>query len=72
MLRQCETELFDADVLCEAFGNEIRKAHPFVEINCLKCETDGCNGAIQYGPMAVLIALPVAIAKVFSIQIGLI
>lgn len=30
------------------------------------CNSDGCNGgAAQYGPMALLIALPVAIAKIY-------
>lgn len=33
---------------------------------CETCTTDGCNGAAQYGPIAMLIALPIAIAKLFA------
>lgn len=29
------------------------------------CDKDGCNGAAQYGPIALLTILPVAIAKIF-------
>lgn len=31
---------------------------------CETCSTDGCNGAAQYGPMALLVAIPVAVAKI--------
>lgn len=40
---------------------------PTAKIDCLVCNSDGCNGAAQYGPIALLIALPVAIAKIFSL-----
>jgi hypothetical protein len=30
---------------------------------CQTCTTDGCNGASQYGPIAMLVAIPVVIAK---------
>jgi len=30
---------------------------------CQTCTTDGCNGAAQYGPIAMLVAIPVVIAK---------
>lgn len=31
---------------------------------CETCDTDGCNGAAQYGPVALLVAIPVAITKI--------
>lgn len=34
---------------------------------CETCLTDGCNGAAQYGPAALLIALTGAIAKILSV-----
>lgn len=30
---------------------------------CETCSTDGCNGAAQYGPVALLVIIPAAIAK---------
>lgn len=30
---------------------------------CETCATDGCNGAAQYGPVALLVVIPAAIAK---------
>lgn len=30
---------------------------------CETCSSDGCNGAAQYGPIALMAAIPVAIAK---------
>lgn len=34
---------------------------------CETCDTDGCNGASQFGPVALLITVPVAIAKILSL-----
>lgn len=34
---------------------------------CETCDTDGCNGATHYGPYAILIAIPIFIAKHFII-----
>jgi len=31
---------------------------------CETCSTDGCNGAAQYGPIALLVAIPAVIAKI--------
>lgn len=36
------------------------------DFKCNICETDGCNGAAQYGPVALLVLIPVAIAKMFT------
>ncbi|CAD7079963.1 unnamed protein product [Hermetia illucens] len=33
---------------------------------CETCLTDECNGAAQYGPMAALILIPVAIARLLT------
>lgn len=30
---------------------------------CQTCNTDGCNGAGQFGPIAMLVAVPVVVAK---------
>lgn len=52
--RICSTSSNAADVACEANGANV----------CEKCEgPDGCNSAVQAGPIAILIVLPVAIAK---------
>jgi hypothetical protein len=31
---------------------------------CETCSTDGCNGAAQYGPIALLVAIPAVLAKI--------
>lgn len=31
---------------------------------CETCSTEGCNGAAQYGPIALLVAIPAVIAKI--------
>lgn len=33
---------------------------------CDICETDLCNGSVQYGPVALIIAIPAIIAKILS------
>lgn len=39
---------------------------PNYEVECFTCDSeDGCNFSVQNGPMALLVALPVAIAKIF-------
>lgn len=55
--RVCSTSFLAAEVLCKENG---------AEGLCEKCETDGCNGATQYGPIAILIVLPIAIVKFLS------
>lgn len=38
---------------------------PYVKTEfCETCDTDGCNSATQYAPVALLVAIPVAIAKI--------
>lgn len=34
---------------------------------CDKCYKDECNSATQYGPVAVLVAIPMAIMKMLSL-----
>lgn len=54
-----------AHAFCESFKNTPRTyGHLNVKSQCVTCETDGCNEAAHYGPMALLIALPVAIVKI--------
>lgn len=35
--------------------------------NCSVCNSDECNSAIQYGPAAVIVAIPITIMKIFSL-----
>lgn len=34
---------------------------------CIDCEKDECNGAPQYGSAAIIVAIPIAIMKIFSL-----
>lgn len=34
---------------------------------CEPCSKDECNGAAQYGPAAIVVAIPIAILKVLSL-----
>lgn len=36
------------------------------EFSCKMCDTDGCNGAAQYGPIALLVIIPVAVARILA------
>lgn len=36
---------------------------PNANVDCFICNSNGCNGSAQYGPIALLIALPVVIAR---------
>ena len=31
------------------------------------CDSDGCNGASQYGPIAMMIAIPVIVMKILML-----
>lgn len=60
--RSCLWEHIDAhknDCLNSSTPSYIKTAY------CETCTTDGCNGAAQYGPIALLIAIPMAVAKIF-------
>lgn len=35
------------------------------KIKCVTCDMDACNSKSKYGPIVLLVALPVAIAKIF-------
>lgn len=37
--------------------------------HCDYCDRDGCNGAAQYGPIALFIVVPVAIAHLLFLWI---
>lgn len=63
--RQCIKDESLVDNLYKGLDNELHAKFPNSGMNYLKCVTDGCNGAAQYGPIVLLIALPVAIAKFF-------
>lgn len=51
---------------CRSFEVTLHnQGYPNAKAECFTCDSDGCNGAAQYGPIALFIALPVAIAKFF-------
>lgn len=55
--RSCAMDQDHAEAMCHLWNNGDMNA------KCETCEKDGCNGASQYGPFVLLVALPVAIAK---------
>lgn len=62
--RGCVKDQDDADAKCQATANLLHGSGYSGEVdNCLVCDTDGCNEAVQYGPIALLVVLPAAIAK---------
>lgn len=66
--RKCVMDENVANALCQTSKNTAHSyGHMNVEVKCVTCDTDGCNGATKYGPIAVLIVLPVAIAKIFKL-----
>lgn len=51
---------------CRSFEVTLHnQGYPNAKAECFTCDSDGCNGAAQYGSIALFIALPVAIAKFF-------
>lgn len=60
--RGCAIDENDAQHRCTSGGISDNK----YKCTTHTCNKDGCNGASQYGPITLLIALPVAIAKIFS------
>lgn len=59
LVRKCSGSQFEAKSICK-FGDLLADV-------CEFCDSDGCNGAAQYAPMAVMIiSIPIAIVKLFS------
>lgn len=65
--RECAYDEDDAKRLCRIA--ELQYSNPVVK--CKTCDTDGCNegtgdkgGASEYAPIAILFALPIAVAKI--------
>lgn len=65
--RGCADDEGNAQRICANFQKRIKAADSSASFDCTTCNTDACNGAVQYGAMALLIALPVAIAKILLI-----
>lgn len=66
--QSCVLSESSAEAECKGFGDLIHFIdNPKADIKCVTCDTDGCNGAAQDGPIALLIALPVAITNCFLI-----
>lgn len=64
VVRECELDEDTAKQNCKKIEDAYRlKGLTNTEVDCLLCNSDGCNGAVQYGPIAVLIVLPAVIAK---------
>lgn len=67
MARGCGGSEQHAKDNCKMNENILRSlGRPNANVECLICKSDGCNGASQYGPIALLVALPVAIAKILK------
>lgn len=59
IVRKCAGSIAQAKLQCNV-GQSVADF-------CEHCDTDGCNGAAQYGPMAAIIAIPaIVIMKAFS------
>lgn len=59
VLRKCVGSQTEARLGC--------KAGELMADVCEFCQTDGCNGAAAYGPIAMMIiSIPIAIVKLFS------
>lgn len=42
----------------------IDQSHPHIEtLSCYSCSTDGCNGSVQYGPVALITVIVMVVAK---------
>lgn len=52
--RFCAANQADFDKKCDMVG----------KIICESCTTDGCNSAAMYGPIALFVVIPLAIAKI--------
>lgn len=67
VLRGCYANEKFAEAMCRTAEGEalLRNiTNPVAE--CSTCDSEnGCNGASQWGPITLLIVLPVAIAKIF-------
>lgn len=61
MYRSCAMDEDHAQAMCYLWNS----GNP--NVKCDTCEKDGCNGASQYGPFALLVVLSVAVAKFLSI-----
>lgn len=62
------------DAECSEAGRKNRENHikgktgQDVKVSCEEtCKTDGCNGSSQYGPVAMMIAIPIIILKLLSL-----
>lgn len=59
--RECSSSKEEAIAGCKLIGGMVGFDQ------CEICESDGCNGATQYGPAALLICIPLVIVKILSI-----
>lgn len=59
IIRQCVNKEF-------LNSNACKKAADGTEY-CWDCDKDECNGAAQYGPAAIIVSIPIAIMKIFSL-----
>lgn len=64
VIRGCKS--FDSLIEFFASCQNPHPAHIVKPDYCGICETDGCNGANQFGPLVFLIGFPVAIAFIFQ------
>lgn len=65
MQRKCVKDDNAADAFCRQSKRDSRSyGHQNVEHVCVTCGSDACNGAVQYGSTALLIALPTTLLTV--------
>lgn len=63
--RKCVKDDNAADAFCRQSKRDSRSyGHQNVEHVCVTCGSDACNGAVQYGSTALLIALPTTLSTV--------
>lgn len=55
-IRKCSMNHAEDETTCQDLEASI----------CEFCSKDGCNGAGHYGPITLLVAIPVIIAKMFT------
>lgn len=70
-MRKCLPTSADVQKQCDKLvglvGAVASIAGQKLETSCVPCDSDGCNGASQYGPVAIMIAIPVIIMNIASL-----
>lgn len=46
------------------------EGHPNAVVKCWFCNTNGCNGATRFGPIFLLVALPLCILNLLQFKVN--